>query len=112
MTRRLDVPVTGAGSASEAVRGADIVCTATTASQPIVVGTDLGNGVHINAIGANHAHKRELDDEAVAGARVIVVDSVVKWREEAGGLSIGFKGAEVCWTGVRKISEVVGDNTT
>src|SRR6266403_1772164 len=84
MTRRLGVPVTGVGSASEAVRGADIVCTATTASQPIVMGTDLGNGVHINAIGANHAHKRELDDEAVASADVIVVDSVEQSRQESG----------------------------
>jgi ornithine cyclodeaminase/alanine dehydrogenase-like protein (mu-crystallin family) len=112
MTRRLDVPVTGVGSASEAVRGADIVCTATTASQPIVVGTDLGNGVHINAIGANHAHKREIDDEAVASADVIVVDSVEQSRQEAGDLIIAFKGDEVCWTGVKKLSDVVAAKTT
>jgi ornithine cyclodeaminase/alanine dehydrogenase-like protein (mu-crystallin family) len=112
MTRRLGVPVTGVGSASEAVRGADIVCTATTASQPIVMGTDLGNGVHINAIGANHAHKRELDDEAVASADVIVVDSVEQSRQEAGDLIIAFKGDEVCWTGVKKLSDVVTAKTT
>jgi ornithine cyclodeaminase/alanine dehydrogenase-like protein (mu-crystallin family) len=112
MTRRLGVPVTSVGSASEAVRGADIVCTATTASQPIVMGTDLGNGVHINAIGANHAHKRELDDEAVASADVIVVDSVEQSRQEAGDLIIAFKGDEVCWTGVKKLSDVVAAKTT
>jgi alanine dehydrogenase len=112
MTRRLGVPVTGVGSASEAVRGADIVCTATTASQPIVMGTDLGNGVHINAIGANHAHKRELDDEAVASADVIVVDSVEQSRQESGDLIIAFKGDEVCWTGVKKLSDVVAAKTT
>ncbi len=112
MTRRLGVPVTGIGSASEAVRGADIVCTATTASLPIVMGTDLGNGVHINAIGANHAHKRELDDEAVASADVIVVDSVEQSRQESGDLIIAFKGDEVCWTGVKKLSDVVAAKTT
>jgi alanine dehydrogenase len=112
MTRHLGVPVTGVGSASEAVRGADIVCTATTASQPIVMGTDLGNGVHINAIGANHAHKRELDDEAVASADVIVVDSVEQSRQESGDLIIAFKGDEVCWTGVKKLSDVVAAKTT
>jgi alanine dehydrogenase len=112
MTRRLGVPVTGVTSASEAVRGADIVCTATTASQPIVRGTDLGNGVHINAIGANHAHKRELDDEAVASADVIVVDSVEQARQEAGDLIIAFQGDEVCWTGVKKLSDVVTAKTT
>jgi alanine dehydrogenase len=112
MTRRLGVPVTSVGSASEAVRAADIVCTATTASQPIVKGTDLGNGVHINAIGANHAHKRELDDEAVASADVIVVDSVEQSRQEAGDLIIAFQGDEVCWTGVKKLSDVVAAKTT
>jgi alanine dehydrogenase len=112
MTQRLGVPVTGVASASEAVRGADIVCTATTASQPIVRGTDLGNGVHINAIGANHAHKRELDDEAVASADVIVVDSVEQARQEAGDLIIAFQGDEVCWTGVKKLSDVVTAKTT
>jgi alanine dehydrogenase len=112
MTRRLGVPVTSVGSASEAVLGADIVCTATTASQPIVRGTDLGNGLHINAIGANHAHKRELDGEAVASADVIVVDSVEQARQEAGDLIIAFQGDEVCWTGVKKLSDVVTAKTT
>lgn len=112
MTRRLGVSVTGVGSASEAVRGADIICTATTASQFIVRGADLGNGVHINAIGANHAHKRELDDEAVASADVIVVDSVEQSRQESGDLIIAFKGDEVCWTGVKKLSDVVAAKST
>jgi alanine dehydrogenase len=112
MTKRLGVPVTAAISASAAVRGADIVCTATTASQPIVNGADLSNGAHINAIGANHAHKRELDGEAVASADIIVVDSVEQSRQEAGDLIIAFKGDEVCWTGVKKLSDVVAGKTT
>ncbi|HVS88438.1 MAG TPA: ornithine cyclodeaminase family protein [Candidatus Acidoferrum sp.] len=112
MTERLGVPVTAAASASAAVRGADIVCTATTASQPIVSGADLSNGAHINAIGANHAHKRELDDEAVASADVIVADSVEQSRQEAGDLIIAFKGDEVCWTGVKKLSDVVAAKTS
>lgn len=112
MTKRLGVPVTAAASASAAVRGADIICTATTASQPIVSGADLSNGAHINAIGANHAHKRELDDEAVASADVIVVDSVEQSRQEAGDLIIAFKGDEVCWTGVKKLSDVVAAKTS
>ncbi|MFI5058617.1 MAG: ornithine cyclodeaminase family protein [Candidatus Acidiferrales bacterium] len=111
MNQRLGFPVIAAASASEAVRGADIVCTATTASQPVVRGADLGTGVHINAIGANHAHKRELDDEAVASADLIVVDSVEQSRQEAGDLIIAFKGDEVCWTGVKKLSDVVAAKT-
>lgn len=107
MSERLKVMVTPCGSAAEAVRSADIVSTATTSSQPVVYGADLAPGVHINAIGANHAHKRELDDEAVASADVIVVDSVEQSRQEAGDLIIAFHGDEICWTGVKKLSEVV-----
>jgi alanine dehydrogenase len=107
MSERLGFPVIASASASEAVRGADIVSTATTTSQPVVSGADLSPGAHINAIGANHAHKRELDDEAVASADIIVVDSVEQSRQEAGDLIIAFHGDEICWTGVKKLSEVV-----
>jgi len=107
MTERLGFPVKSAGSSSEAVRGADILCTATTAANPVVSGADLAPGVHINAIGANHAHKRELDDEAVASADVIVVDSIEQSRQEAGDLILAFRGDETCWTGVKKLSDVV-----
>jgi ornithine cyclodeaminase/alanine dehydrogenase-like protein (mu-crystallin family) len=112
MSARLGIPVTPCGSSGEAVRGADIICTATTASQPVVFGADLTPAAHINAIGANHAHKRELDDEAVASADVIVVDSVEQSRQEAGDLIIAFHGDEICWTGVKKLSDVVAGKTS
>src|SRR5881396_3208772 len=107
MSSRLAIPVISSGSSGEAVRGADIVCTATTSSQPVTYGADLTPAVHINAIGANHAHKRELDDEAVASADVIVVDSIEQSRQEAGDLILAFHGDEICWTGVKKLSDVV-----
>jgi alanine dehydrogenase len=112
MGQRLGISVLPAASAEDAVNGARIVCTATTAVTPVVSGGDLGHGAHINAIGANHAHKRELDDEAVASADVIVVDSVEQSRQEAGDLIIAFHGDESCWTGVKKLSEVVAGKTT
>jgi len=107
MSERLGFPVNGVASSSEAVRGADILCTATTASHPVASGADLATGVHMNAIGANHAHKRELDDDAVKSADVIVVDSIEQSRQEAGDLIIAFGGDEICWTGVKKLSDVV-----
>ena len=54
--------------------------TATTAQQPVVLGECLPRGAHANAIGANTANRRELDDEAVRRASLIAVDSV----EQAG----------------------------
>jgi alanine dehydrogenase len=107
MSEKLGFSVESASSSSEAVHGADILCTATTAANPVVSGADLAPGVHMNAIGANHAHKRELDAEAVESADVIVVDSIEQSRQEAGDLILAFQGDEVCWTGVKKLSEVV-----
>ena len=112
MSPRIGIPVEAAGSSSQAARGAHIICTATTASQPVLSAADLASGAHINAIGANHAHKRELDEEAVAGADVIVVDSIEQSRQEAGDLIIAFKGDEICWTGVKKLSDVVAGKAT
>ncbi|HXJ05555.1 MAG TPA: ornithine cyclodeaminase family protein [Candidatus Acidoferrum sp.] len=107
MSEKLGFSVGSASSSSEAVHGADILCTATTAASPVVSGADLAPGVHINAIGANHAHKRELDEDAVESADVIVVDSIEQSRQEAGDLILAFQGDEVCWTGVKKLSDVV-----
>jgi alanine dehydrogenase len=112
MSVKTGVPVHAAASASEAVRAANIVCTATTAANPVIKGADLETGVHINAIGANHANKRELDDEAVASADVIVVDSVEQSRQEAGDLIIAFHGDESCWTGVKRLSDIVAGKVT
>jgi ornithine cyclodeaminase/alanine dehydrogenase-like protein (mu-crystallin family) len=107
MSQRIGIPVGPAGSASDAARGAHIICTATTASQPVLTSTDITSGMHINAIGANHAHKRELDDQAVARADVIVVDSVEQSRQEAGDLIIAFKGDETRWTAVRTLADII-----
>jgi ornithine cyclodeaminase/alanine dehydrogenase-like protein (mu-crystallin family) len=107
MSQRIGVPVEPANSASEAARGAHIICTATTASHPVVSRADLASGVHINAIGANHAHKRELDAEAVAGDDIIVVDCIDQSRQEAGDLILAFKGDETRWATVKTLSDVV-----
>jgi len=112
MSERLGIPVRPATSAGEATREAHIVCTATTATNPVVHGADLAHGLHINAIGANHAHKRELDDEAVASADVIVVDSIEQSRQEAGDLILAFHGDESCWTGVKRLSDIVAGKAT
>src|SRR5258706_12572599 len=71
MSKRLGIPVQACASAAEAVGGGGIVFTGTTTFQPAVNATRVGPGGQTNAIGANHAHKRELDDEAVASADII-----------------------------------------
>ncbi len=101
MSQEIGVTVEPASSADEAVRFAEIVSTATTAQQPVVLGANLQAGTHVNAIGANMATRRELDDEAVRRATVITVDSLEQSRKESGDLIQGFgilvETGEVWW---------------
>ncbi len=62
-----------AGSVEDALDGADVVCTATSASDPFVELRWLAAGAHINAAGAFPDGKsRELSSETVAAARLFV----------------------------------------
>ena len=65
-----------------AVRGADVVVTATPATEPILKGAWLKPGAHVNAIGAPMPAWRELDDEAMTN--VVVVDSREAVLRESG----------------------------
>lgn len=107
MSKRLGIRVESADSASAAVRDADIVNTATTSAKPVFDGQDIAEGAHINAIGANHAHKRELDDTAIARANLIFVDSIEQSRQEAGDLIIPFEKHPEKWNAVRELAELI-----
>jgi len=107
MSNRLGIPVHPAASAAEAVRGADIVNTATTSAKPVLDGHDIAEGAHINAIGANHAHRRELDDTAISRANVIFVDSIEQSKQEAGDLIIPFQQQPEKWDAVHELNQLI-----
>ncbi|HTC66589.1 MAG TPA: hypothetical protein VK685_05620, partial [Candidatus Acidoferrum sp.] len=79
----------------------------TTASHPVVTGSDIAPGMHINAIGVNHAHKQELDEAAVRRADLIAVDSIEQSRQEAGDLIMAFGQDESKWSSVKKLADIV-----
>jgi len=68
-----------------AVAGAEIVCTATSARDPLLLEEMLEPGMHINAVGSFRPEMREFDVGVVTRARVFV-DSVSACAEEAGEL--------------------------
>ena len=61
-----------ATSGAEAVRGADVVCTTTSAREPVLYGEWLQPGTHVNAIGASHRTAREVDSRTVVLSRLYV----------------------------------------
>jgi ornithine cyclodeaminase len=69
----------------DAVRGAHIVCCATTALKPVVLGSWLAPGTHLDLVGSFRPEMREADVVAVQRARV-VVDTLAGALAEAGEL--------------------------
>ncbi len=67
-----DLPVTACETPEAAVRGADLIVTATSSPTPVLQGRWVGRGAHINAVGAPRPDWRELDGATVAMARLFV----------------------------------------
>ena len=78
-------------SAEEAVRGADVVVTATNSKTPMLKGAWLKPGCHVNAVGACRPGWRELDDEAMSN--IVFVDSREGTLKESGDVILS--GAKI-----------------
>jgi len=65
-------PVEAAASAEEAVRGADLIVTATTSAEPVLRRAWVAPGAHINAVGSSIPTARELDAATMAAASLFV----------------------------------------
>ncbi len=85
------------GSAEEAVRGAEIVITATWSKDPVLDAAWIAPGTHINAMGSNQAQRRELPAELIQRADLIAVDALDVAKIEAGDLIL----AAVDWSDPR-----------
>jgi ornithine cyclodeaminase len=72
-----------AGSAREAVDGADVVVVATSAKRPVLAHAWLAPGAHVNAVGASSPTAWEIEPETVAAA-ALFCDSRESVRNEAG----------------------------
>src|SRR5437773_5764993 len=68
--------------AEAAIRAADVVVTATSSKTPVLHGTWLKSGCHVNAVGACGPDWRELDDDAMRN--VVFVDSREAAMKESG----------------------------
>jgi alanine dehydrogenase len=87
IAKQFKVQAVPVGSAQEAVKGSDIIITASTSKTPILNGVWLEEGTHVNAIGSHTPDARELDSTAIKRAKIIV-DSRDAALKEAGDLMI------------------------
>ena len=89
-------------TAEEAIRGADVICTATWAKDPVLDAAWVKPGAHVNAIGSNYVNKRELPADLVHIAGLVVADSIEACKDEAGDLLM----ANVDWSRVVDLKDV------
>lgn len=94
--------ITRVADLETAVRDADIICCATTATEPVLRGAWLLPGTHVDLVGAFRPEMREADADAVLRARVYV-DARAGALHEAGDLLVPLK------QGTIKADHVVGD---
>jgi alanine dehydrogenase len=80
---RHGVPVEPVATVAEVVSGAAIVCTTTSAHDPVLPGALLEHGMHVNAVGASIPSRRELDSEAVRRS-ILFTDRRESLEREAG----------------------------
>lgn len=81
-------------TAAAAIRNADIVCTATTSSEPVFPGDLLSAGTHVNAVGSFQTTMQEVDVTTIRRSWV-VVDSREAAMAEAGDLVIPMEAGEI-----------------
>ncbi len=86
-------PVVGAGSVEEALKGADIVMTVTTSSEPVLRREWLAEGAHINAVGACAPQAREIDSATMAAAKIFVDRREATFAESGDYLIAAAEGA-------------------
>jgi ornithine cyclodeaminase/alanine dehydrogenase-like protein (mu-crystallin family) len=81
------------GTPEEVLGKADVVCTCTSAREPILRREWLAPGAHVNAVGSSVPSARELDADTVAAA-TLVVDRRESALNEAGDLLLAGFGEE------------------
>ena len=86
MSQQLEVDVVPVDSAQACAAGAEVVITITGSRDPVLEGAWLASGAHVNAAGGNHWMRREVDEETVERADIIVVDDLDQAKIECGDL--------------------------
>jgi ornithine cyclodeaminase/alanine dehydrogenase-like protein (mu-crystallin family) len=72
MQPQFSFPIQAVNSNEEAVRGADLIVTATSSQEPVINKDWIASGAHVNAIGTHSPGSREIDSATMAAARIFV----------------------------------------
>lgn len=107
LSRVCGVEVKPAATAEEAVRGKDVVITATTSRDPVLFGEWLADGCHVNLIGSNFLSRAEADVDVFRRAKLVTIDSKDQGRLEAGDFTAALDAGVLHWTDVKELAPVL-----
>lgn len=103
----LGLPVEPADDVEAAVRGADVVVTITTATEPLFDGRWLGDGTHVTAAGSNALIRREIDEVTIRRAAVVAVDARATALRESGDLLPALEKGRLSEYGMIELGELL-----
>ena len=107
MRSKLNVELEPAATPEAAVRGAQVVITATNAADPVIEASWIEPGAHVVAMGTNHPQHRELDSAAVARADRVFVDDLEGAKIECGDLIGAVEDGAFQWGQAVELGQVV-----
>lgn len=110
MSALLKIPVEPATDIASAVRQSHVVTTMTSSSQPVVLGSMLTPGTHVNAAGSNRATSAEIDPEVVRSAGIVAIEDLAQAKMESGDLLDAEKAGTWDWSRAVLLSDIVTGN--
>jgi alanine dehydrogenase len=105
LENELHIEVSDAPSAQACVAQANVVVTITKSAEPVCFARWLGEGVHVNAAGANAADRREVDGDLVLRAAVKATDHIEQAKLEAGEFRDLAAAGKLSWSDIRELGE-------
>ncbi|WP_433479397.1 ornithine cyclodeaminase family protein [Spirillospora sp. CA-142024] len=112
LSDELEMPVEAAASARAAVEGAQIVVTATTSPEPVVLGSWLDPGCTVVSVGSFAPDRTEVDGETLTRAASVVVDDVTTALEHAGPVVAAVRAGVLNPGEVRPLGPIVAGLAT
>ena len=104
---KVNASVRAVRSAEEAVEGAEVVVTITSATEPVLHGGWLAEGCHVNAAGSNRITAAELEETVLQRASVIAVDNLEQAGKEAGDIARAVESGDDVWQRVVELGAIV-----
>ena len=98
LTAETGVDVVPVEKPEEAAKGHDILITATSSREPVLLGEWISPGQHLNLVGSNFISKAEADLEVFRRATVVSVDSKEQAKAEAGDFVAALNAGVLHWS--------------